>query len=67
MDEDNVFIGDTYQIGSCIVQVSCPRDPCYKINKRFAINDVVNTLIFINKCGWFYRIIKDGKIGRAHV
>ena len=33
--EDEVRIGDVYQIGSAKVQVSEPRQPCYKLNIRF--------------------------------
>ncbi len=33
MTEENVFIGDQYQFGEAIIEVSQPRSPCFKLNK----------------------------------
>ena len=35
MHEGNVHIGDIYRLGSALVQVSQPRNPCWKINSKF--------------------------------
>src|SRR5690606_29793566 len=35
LNETELFIGDTFQIGDAIIQVSEPRQPCVKLNIRF--------------------------------
>lgn len=35
LNESLVRIGDIYKIGSAIVQISQPREPCYKLGVRF--------------------------------
>ncbi len=40
MTEDRVHIGDIFQLGSAIVQVSQPRQPCFKLAKRYNIKDL---------------------------
>ncbi|MCF2947667.1 MOSC domain-containing protein [Paraglaciecola aquimarina] len=62
MHENNVCIGDTYQIGECKIQVSGPRMPCFKIAEKF---NTPNLNKFVAKQaihGWYYRVLKGGKI-----
>ena len=33
--EENVCIGDVFRIGAAVVEVSQPRNPCFKLNHRF--------------------------------
>jgi len=35
LDESKVKIGDVYRIGTAVVQVSQPRQPCFKLGIRF--------------------------------
>src|SRR5699024_2392298 len=35
IDETDVCIGDTYEIGDALVEVSQPRQPCWKPARRF--------------------------------
>ncbi|KAK6582988.1 hypothetical protein PZA11_004064 [Diplocarpon coronariae] len=37
MHEGNVCIGDVVRIGAVLLQVSLPRQPCFKLNHRFGI------------------------------
>ena len=36
-DETNVCIGDIFQLGGAVIQVSQPRTPCWKIDSRFGL------------------------------
>lgn len=62
MDEHSVHIGDVYRIGSCRLQVSQPRSPCWKLNVRFDIPDMALQVQAHARCGWFYRVLKTGVI-----
>jgi len=60
MNDNNVFIGDTYRIGTVVLQVNSPRAPCVKINQRY---DIKNMDLFIAEhgiTGWYYRVIETG-------
>lgn len=62
MNEHNVCIGDIYQVGSVIIQVSSPRIPCWKIDAKFKQPDL-NQFISQNRLsGWYYRVIQHGDI-----
>ncbi|WP_412971730.1 MOSC domain-containing protein [Glaciecola sp. MF2-115] len=60
MNDRNVFIGDTYRIGSVIIQVNSPRAPCVKINQRYGFQNID---LFIGEqgiTGWYFRVIETG-------
>ncbi|WP_339499033.1 MOSC domain-containing protein [Pseudomonas silesiensis] len=62
MSEHNVHIGDVFQMGSAVLQVSQPRSPCWKINHRF---DAERMSMYVAKeriTGWYYRVIQPGFI-----
>jgi len=60
--ETSIYIGDTYRVGSAVVQVSQPRQPCLKLGVRF--NDVKVIKDFINQpySGIYFRVIKSGEV-----
>ncbi|MBJ8032143.1 MOSC domain-containing protein, partial [Bacillus cereus group sp. N21] len=37
MREEDVCIGDTFELGEAIVQVTQPRQPCFKLAKKYNI------------------------------
>lgn len=62
MDDETVFIGDTYEVGSAILQLVSPRAPCSKINTRFGISRVDAFIYEKNITGWYYSVLKEGEI-----
>lgn len=62
LDESNVCIGDLYEVGDAIVQVSQPRQPCWKPARRFKIVDLALQIQKSGRTGWYYRVIKEGTI-----
>ena len=59
--EDNICIGDVFRIGKeALIQVSMPRQPCYKLNHRFEIKDMSLRSQTLNRTGWYYRMLKQG-------
>ena len=62
LSEHTVHIGDVFQLGSAVLQVSQPRSPCWKINHRF---DAERMSMYVAKeriTGWYYRVIHPGFI-----
>ncbi|BFZ57782.1 hypothetical protein PYCC9005_004836 [Savitreella phatthalungensis] len=67
-NEDNVCIGDIIAIGDpadpacALLQVSIPRQPCFKLNTRFAIANLAGQTHKHNRTGWYYRVRRPGKV-----
>ncbi|MBP6115446.1 MAG: 6-N-hydroxylaminopurine resistance protein [Neisseriaceae bacterium] len=65
MTEDNVFIGDVWQWGQTLIQVTQPRSPCYKLNDHFGVADLSVQMQASGRCGWLYRVVGAGKVDCA--
>jgi MOSC domain-containing protein YiiM len=62
LSERNVHIGDVFQIGSAVLQISQPRSPCWKINHRFDAERMSMHVAKERITGWYYRVIQPGFI-----
>ncbi len=62
MTEETVCIGDTYVIGDVLLQVSQPRRPCWKISRRWQIDDLADRVKNTGRIGWYFRVLKEGFI-----
>ncbi|OLN85934.1 putative dioxygenase subunit beta YeaX [Colletotrichum chlorophyti] len=61
MNERNVCIGDVIAVGEEVVlQVSLPRQPCYKLNHRFQLKNFAPNTFKSSRTGWYYRVLKEG-------
>ena len=59
--EKNVFIGNQYQLGDAIVQVSQPRQPCYIIGVRHNYKKFAVHIQETGFSGFYLRTIKPGE------
>jgi MOSC domain-containing protein YiiM len=60
--EENVFIGDRYQLGDAIVEVSEPRGPCYIIGIRYNYKPFAKLCQDTGYTGFYLRTIKEGMV-----
>ncbi|MFC0470101.1 MOSC domain-containing protein [Halalkalibacter kiskunsagensis] len=60
--ESKVFIGDTWQWGEAIVQVSQPRRPCFKVAKRHGIKKLPLYIQETGFSGYYLRVVKEGNV-----
>lgn len=63
LNEESVCIGDIYRMGDVLMQVSQPRSPCWKLNRRFGIDNMAERVQDSQRCGWLYRVLQPGHIG----
>lgn len=63
--EENVFIGDRYQLGEAIVEVSEPRGPCYMIGIRYNFKGFPLLCQQTGYTGFYLRTIKEGMVKKA--
>jgi len=59
--EDNVHIGDRFRLGTALIEISQPRQPCWKIEHRFGHKGMVAQIIESGRCGWYFRVIETGE------
>lgn len=61
--EDEVCIGDIYAIGAeVVVQVSQPRQPCWKLARKWRIKDLTARAIDTGRTGWYFRVLNEGTV-----
>lgn len=65
LDEGEVKIGDVYEIGECLVQVTQPRQPCFKLNYRFSCDSMVKEFIAAGFPGVYIRVLREGSINKG--
>lgn len=61
MHDSNVHIGDIYRLGGVLVQVSQPRQPCWKINEKFQNKHMLKLILEHSISGWYYRVLEPGQ------
>ena len=62
LTDERVHIGDTFLLGSALVQVSQPRRPCWKVNHKFANKHMAALIMSQAVSGWYYRVLECGEV-----
>jgi MOSC domain-containing protein YiiM len=65
MSECDVCIGDRWRAGSCVFEVSQGRQPCWKLNDRFAVADMALRVQNSLWAGWYLRVLQPGRVVRG--
>ncbi|MCL5128813.1 MULTISPECIES: MOSC domain-containing protein [unclassified Algibacter] len=59
-DESEVFVGSIYKIGEALVQITQPREPCFKLGVKFGNQNILKAFIDHGFPGTYIRILKEG-------
>ncbi|MDC6386684.1 MOSC domain-containing protein [Flagellimonas taeanensis] len=62
LDESKIRIGSIYRLGSALVQISQPREPCYKLGIRFGDQNILKAFIDHGWPGTYLRIVETGTV-----
>ena len=62
LTEDMVHIGDRFRLGSALIEISQPRQPCWKIEHRFGRKGMVAQIVQTGRCGWYFRVLETGEV-----
>ncbi|SDO57658.1 MOSC domain-containing protein [Alkalicoccus daliensis] len=60
--EDKVHIGDIFTWGDALVQISQPRQPCYKLAARHGIKEFPVLLRDTGYTGYYLRVLEEGTV-----
>ncbi|MFC5405296.1 MOSC domain-containing protein [Cohnella soli] len=62
--EKDVCIGDTFALGEAVVQVSQPRQPCFKLSVKYDAPDMPLKVQNTGYTGFYFRVLKEGLVSR---
>jgi MOSC domain-containing protein YiiM len=60
--ENDVRIGDRFQIGSAEFMVTQPRMPCYKLGIRFNRTDIIKLFLQSKRSGFYFSVLREGEV-----
>lgn len=61
--EDEVFIGDQFRIGSSVLMVTQPRQPCFKLAAKFGRDDIIKRFLDSRRSGFYLAVVEAGEVG----
>lgn len=60
LTEHDVLIGDRFRLGSALIEVTQPRQPCSTIELHLEVRGMVKAIVAAGRSGWFYRVLEAG-------
>ena len=60
--ESNLCIGDRLQVGKVLLEVSQPRQPCFKLNIKMKLPGFVKTFMKSGRVGFYFRVLEPGTL-----
>ena len=63
LPDNEVCIGDRYQIGGALLEVTQPRVTCYRIGIRMDEPRMASLLVAHHRPGFYLRVLREGDIG----
>jgi MOSC domain-containing protein YiiM len=62
LTETDVCIGDAWRVGDVLLEVSQPRQPCWKLARRWRKAELVKEVVKNGQTGWYLRVLEEGPI-----
>ena len=64
LNEEEVHIGSIYKLGETKIEVTKPRQPCYKLGIRFNDPKIIKQFWNSTKSGVYFKILETGSIAK---
>ncbi len=65
LDEHHICIGDRWSAGDVLIRVSQPRQPCWKLERKWRRDTLINEVIASGRTGWYFRVERGGSLQRG--
>jgi MOSC domain-containing protein YiiM len=62
LDESQIYVGDLYKVGEAVVQISQPRQPCFKLGIRFNTQQMLKQFIDYGYSGVYIKVVEKGNV-----
>jgi MOSC domain-containing protein YiiM len=60
--DENVHVGDHFQVGSAKLMVTQPRLPCYKLGLKFGRDDILKRFLHSGMTGFYFSVLDEGEV-----
>jgi len=60
--ETDVCIGDIFEVGDAVLQISQPRQPCGTLARRWGTVTLVKRIENHGSTGWYFRVLSEGDL-----
>lgn len=65
LSEDDICIGDIFQAGTALLEVSQPRQPCKTLLARYSRNDMIKLMVETGYTGFYFRVLEEGAVKKG--
>lgn len=65
--EDDVCIGDIFELGTALAQVSQPRQPCKTLAARYGRDDMIRLVVDSGRTGFYLRVRREGLVEKGRM
>jgi MOSC domain-containing protein YiiM len=62
LTEAGVCVGDVWRAGAVVFEVSQPRQPCWKLARRWRVKSLPATVVATGRTGWYLRVLTEGEL-----
>lgn len=62
LEETEIYVGNTYKLGEVLLEVTKPREPCYKLGIRFGTQEILRQFWNSTKCGIYFKVLQTGNV-----
>jgi ferredoxin-NADP reductase/MOSC domain-containing protein YiiM/ferredoxin len=62
LSDDDVCIGDRYQVGTAVFEVTQPRVTCYRVGIRMNDPRIPALLVSHRRPGFYFRVLEEGEV-----
>lgn len=64
ISESDVCVGDILEVGESVVQITQPRQPCWKLSANTGLKDMTKVTFLNGFTGWYAKVLKEGYISK---
>lgn len=62
LDETKLYVGDIYKLGSAVVEITQPREPCATLAAKIGSSEIIQQFIEHCKPGTYTRVLETGYV-----
>jgi len=62
LEETEIVVGNTYKLGEVLLEVTKPREPCYKLGIRFGTQEILKQFWNSTKSGIYFKVLQTGNV-----
>jgi MOSC domain-containing protein YiiM len=63
MPDDRIHIGDVFRIGGVLLEVTQPREPCFKLEMKMGLPGFSRQFFKSGRLGFYCRVLEEGEVG----